>query len=271
MRTKIALLRFELRAARRARTVPVFALGFAVASIVVALVGLSAGGVVAVQGFARTSVSLLQLVLWVVPMLALLTGAVAGAECHELEFIAALPVARRDMLFARWLAWTVALGAGMVIGLGTAGMVIGLLAGSADAWRYLRLIGVAGLTLAASQAVGLLIGVAARSRARAIAVAVVVWFVLVIGVDLGAIGVLAIFPPSPAGWGLSVLLMADPIDSARVLGLALFQTDVVAGPTGAALRRVLGGWGAWALLIGMLAWTIGPLLIAGRRLTKSDL
>ena len=40
-----------------------------------------------------------------------------------------------------------------------------------------------------------------------------------------------------------LLLMADPVDTARALGLSLFHADVVAGPTGAALRRVLGGAG----------------------------
>ena len=55
--TRRALLRFEWAAARRGRVVSIFAVGFALASVGVALAGLSAGGVVAVQGFARTSVS----------------------------------------------------------------------------------------------------------------------------------------------------------------------------------------------------------------------
>src|SRR5690606_24099504 len=71
-RMTAALLRFELAGARRARVATIFAVGFAVAGIGVALAGLSAGGVLSVQGFARTSMSLLQMVLWVVPMLALL-------------------------------------------------------------------------------------------------------------------------------------------------------------------------------------------------------
>jgi len=271
MRQLLSLFRFELSAARRGRTVPLVAAGFALASGAVALIGLTAGGVVAVQGFARTSVSLLQLALWVVPMLALLTGAVAGAECHELELVAALPVRRRKVVLARWLAWTVALGAALLIGFGVAGAAIGLLAGTADGWRYLRLIGVTGLVLAASLALGLWIGVVARTRLKAVGMAVAVWFVLVIGVDLLAIGLLALLPPGRAAWWLSLLLMADPVDSARALGLGLFHADVVAGPTGAALRRVLSGAGAWALAAALVAWTVVPLGFAGRRLDRSDL
>jgi Cu-processing system permease protein len=267
----LPLCRFELRAALRGRTAPVLAVGLALASVAVALIGLSAGGVLAVQGFARTSVSLLELVVWVVPILALITGAVAGADCHELEFIASLPMRRAGIVYSRWLASTVTLGAALLVGLGSGGLVIALLAGSADGWRYLRLIGVALLALAATLALGLWIGVAARARLRSVAIAVVVWFVLLIGVDLVAIGALALLPPGQAGWWLTALLMADPVDSARALGLIIFHADVVAGPTGAALRSVLGKTGAWALTGALIGWTLVPLALAGRRFARSDL
>jgi hypothetical protein len=92
-----------------------------------------------------------------------------------------------------------------------------------------------------------------------------------VGVDLVAIGVLAILPPRDAGWGLSLLLLADPVDAARAFGLGLFRADAIAGPTGAALRRVLGGWGAWVLVVGLVAWTALPLALAGRWFARRDL
>ena len=270
MMLRPALLAFELSAAHRGRTSLLFAIGFAVASVGVALAGLAPGGVVAVQGFTRTCVSLLQLVLWAVPLLGLVTGAVAGVECHDLEFVAALPVRREGIVRARWAALTLVLGTCLVLGFGVAGLVIGALAGAADGLRYLALVGIAVLLAAASLAVGTWIGVAAGSRARAVAVAVVVWFVLAVGVDLLAIAMLAILPPREVGWGLSLLLLADPVDSARALGLGLFQADAIAGPTGAALKRVLGGWGLWTLVVGLGAWTVIPLTLAGRRFGRSD-
>ena len=271
MTRTLSLCRFELAAALRGRTAPVFAIGFGLASVAVALVGLSAGGVLAVQGFARTSVSLLELVVWVVPIMALISGAVAGADCYELEFTASLPLRREAIVFSRWAGSTLTLGAALLLGLGSAGLVIGLLAGSADGWRYLRLIGVSLLVLTATVALGLWIGVAVHSRLKAVGVAVAVWFALVIGVDLAAIGALAVLPPGKAGPWLSVLLMASPVDSARALGLSLFHADVVAGPTGAALRAVLGKAGAWALTAALVGWTLVPLALAGRRFSRSDL
>ena len=269
--THTALFRFEWAAARRGRIVPWFAAGFALAAVGVALAGLSAGGVVRVQGFARTSVSLLQLTLWTVPMLALLLGAVQGAECQELEFLAALPAPRSRLVFGRWAAWTLALTAALVTGFGAAGLVIGTLAGAADALRYLALIGIAAALLAAGLALGLWIGVAARSRARAVGVAVAVWFALVIGADLVGIALLAALPARDATWGLTALLIANPVDAARALGLGLFGADVVAGPTGAALRRLLGGQGAVLLAAALVTWIIVPLRLAGRRFARQDL
>jgi Cu-processing system permease protein len=265
------LLRFDWAIARRGRLVPIFAAGFALASVAVALAGLSAGGALVVQGFARTSVSLLQLTLWTVPLLSLLLGAVSGAECTELEFLTALPLPRRHVVISRWAAWTLALSAALIMGFGAAGVVIGILAGSADVVRYLALIGVATLLVSASLAVGLWIGIVARGRARAVGFAVFVWFVLLVGADLAAIALLSVLPAHAATWSLVALLTANPVDSARALGLGLFQADVVAGPTGAALRRLLGGPGVALLLAGLVAWTAIPLRLAGRRFARQDL
>lgn len=265
------LLRFELTSARSGRTVLLFAGGFAFTSLVVALVGLSAGGVLAVQGFARTSISLLQLVIWAVPLVALLSGAAAGAECREAEFVFALPVKRSDVLLSRWVAHVVVLGAALLLGLGAAGIVIGVFAGAADGLRYVGLTGISCLLLAACLALGLMIGIIAGTRTRALAVAIGAWFVLGIGIDLLAIAALAILPPGGASWELVTLLAINPVAAARVLGLGLFGADVLAGPTGAALRAVLSGWGAWVLLGTLLAWTALPLVVASRALKKRDL
>ena len=266
-----ALLRFDWATARRGRLVPVFAVGFALASVGVALAGLSAGGAVVVQGFARTSISLLQLTLWTVPLLSLLLGAVSGAECTELEFLTALPFSRKRLVVSRWAAWSLVLSAALIAGFGAAGVVIGILAGSADVTRYLALIGVATLLVSASLAIGLWIGIVARSRARAVGFAVLVWFVLLVGADLAAIALLSLLPAHAATWSLVALLAANPVDSARALGLGLFQTEVVAGPTGAALQRLLGGPGIALLLAGLVAWTVVPLRLAGRRFARQDL
>jgi Cu-processing system permease protein len=137
--------------------------------------------------------------------------------------------------------------------------------------QYLGLLAVATLLLSACLATGLAIGVRVRDRGRALAIAIVVWSLLVVGVDLIAIGLLALLPAGIGSWPLSLLLLIDPVDQARVLGLGLFSAAEIAGPTGAALRAMMGGWGAALLVAGLLAWTVGPLAFAARTFSKRDL
>jgi Cu-processing system permease protein len=271
MRQLIYLCRFELAVARRSRMVVMFAAGFALATITLAATGLSSGGLLAVQGFARTTMSLMQLVLWIIPLVGLLIGAGVGAESLELEFQASLPASRAGMVLARLIVWFAVLGAAMTLGLCLAGLVISAMAASGDEWRYLRLIVVSNLLLAASLSIGFLLGLVARSRIRAMGLAVAGWIVMVIGFDLLAIGALAILPKGQAGWGLTALLMLDPADAARSLAIGLLQADIVAGPTGAAIRKVLGAGGLWALFFSLVAWTAFPLYVAARRFRRVDL
>ena len=271
MRPLATLCRFELAVARRSRMVVLFAGGFALATLILAVTGLSSGGVVAVQGFARTTMSLMQLVLWIIPLVGLLIGAGVGAESLELEFQVSLPAGRTAILFARWLVWLAVLGGAMTLGLGLAGLLMSSTAAAGDEWRYLRLIGVSNLLLGATLSLGLLLGLLARTRIRAMGFAVSAWIVMVIGFDLLAIGALALLPRGQAGWGLTLLLMADPADAARSLAIGLVQADIVAGPTGAAIRKVLGGWSLWALAGSLLVWMALPLCAAARRFRRLDL
>lgn len=271
MRQLGKLCRFELAVARRSRMVTLFAVGFALGTMVLAVTGLSSGGVVAVQGFARTTMSLMQLVLWIIPLVGLLIGAAVGAESLELEFQVSLPAGRAEILVARWLVWVAVLGGAMTLGLGLAGLLMSATAAPGDEWRYLRLIGVSNLLLAATLSIGLLLGLLARSRIRAMGLAVAGWVVMVIGFDLLAIGTLALLPRGQAGWGLTLLLMLDPADAARSLAIGLMQADIVSGPTGAAIRKVLGAWGLWALVVSLLAWTALPLYAAARSFRRLDL
>lgn len=267
----LALARYELAAEMRGRTVPAFALAFAGAALGIAVTGMSAGGAFTVQGFGRTGVSLLQLTLWVVPLVTLGVSALAAADGYDLEMLAAQPVSRGTLVAGRALGRFVALAAALTTGYGTAGLVIAASAGSGDAWRFLGLVANATLLAAACVSLGTLAGVLARSRTRALALAFAVWFVLTIGFDLAAIAALSVLPRAELTWGLSLLLVLNPVDCARAIGAGLFGAEALAGPMGAALRRVLGSAGLLVLWLGLVAWTAGPLALAARVFRRRDL
>lgn len=270
-RAALALAKYELRAQVRGRTLPVFTAGFAIAAMGIALIGLSAGGDFTIQGFGRTAASLLQLVLWVVPLVALADTSLAAAEGYDLETLASQPVSRGTLVAGRALGRFLALAVALITGLGAAGLLIGGVAGSGDAWRFAGLIGVT-LALAASMcAVGTLAGVLARSRTRALTLAVALWFALTVGFDLVVVAALTVMPRAELTWSLTGLLLLDPVDTARVLGAGLFSSDAIAGPMGAAMRRVLGPAGLAVLGAGLIAWTAVPLALAARLFSRADL
>jgi Cu-processing system permease protein len=267
----VALARYEMAAEMRGRTLPAFAIGFAAAALAIALVGLSAGGSVTVQGFGRTSLSLLQLTIWVVPLIALTTAATAAADGYEMELLAAQPVARATLVAGRALGRFLGLAGALCVGYGLAGLVIATAAGLGDWLRYLGLVGVAVLLVAVCTALGTLGGVVARTRTRALALSFALWFVCTIGMDLAAIALLAALPRAELSHALALLLLLNPIASARSLGVALFAAETVAGPLGAALRRVLGPAGSSLLVAGLAAWTALPVAAAARIFARRDL
>lgn len=266
-----AFARWELAAQIQGRTLPAFTALFAMSTLAIAGAGLSASGSVTLQGFARTAVSLLQLVLWVVPLVALADAALAAAEGYDLETLAAQPVSRGTLVVGRALGRFLALAVALLAGLGVAGLVIAGSAGTGDGWRFAGLAGTTLALAAACVAVGTLAGVLARTRTRALAAAVGLWFGLTIGVDLAAVTFLATLPRAELSWSLTALLLLSPVDTARALAAGLFGAEAVAGPMGAALRRVLGPGGLALLAAGLVAWTTGALACAARLFAARDL
>ena len=97
-RTIVLCARQELALAVRSRWTQVFAGVFAALALAVAASGYVLSGGLGVQDFARTAVSLVQLVLLLVPLTALLIGVTALAPEREAEMLFSQPVRRQSVL-----------------------------------------------------------------------------------------------------------------------------------------------------------------------------
>ncbi len=98
-----------------------------------------------VQDFARTAVSLVQLVLLLVPLTALVIGVLSLApERGAAELLFSQPVTRGTILFGKLLGLFQALGAAQAVGFGAAGMARLRAVGSGRRWAASSLL-VAGL------------------------------------------------------------------------------------------------------------------------------
>jgi Cu-processing system permease protein len=266
------IARHELTTALRGKMVPAFGALFALLASGIALAGLGASGQLLVQGFTRTAVSLLTLALYLLPLLGLVLGAAAfGGEDGGVELLIAQPIARNDALVGRGLGLAAAIllvsfgafalsGAVVLVGAGSRGLGAFILTALGAA-----VVGLVGLSL------GLLVGVLVRRRGVAVGWALALWVGAVVLFDLATIALLQLVGTGQPGPWLVALLALNPIDGVRALSLIALGADVLLGPAGAALQRVLGeGGGALWVTAAVLLWLTAPVFIATRVFQRRD-
>jgi Cu-processing system permease protein len=274
-RTIALCARQELALAVRSRWTQVFAAVFAALALAVAASGYVLSGGLGVQDFARTAVSLVQLVLLLVPLTALLIGVTSLAPEREAEILFSQPVRRQSVLLGRLLGLFVALAAAQGLGLGAAGLVVFSQSGSEGLAGYAAL-GAGALALTA-----VFLGIAAliavrglgRGRSRPMAVALVTWFAAAVLFDVAALGAASLLPSGHASRLLIVSVIVNPVDAVRTGALFAIEGAAAFGAASLAFLRFTGGpWRAAAVLAAAVAlWTVAPAWLALRRLEKADI
>ena len=274
--TLLLCARLELLLAVRSRWTQIFAVVFALLSLAVASSGYVLSGGSGVQDFARTAVSLVQLVLLLVPLSALLIGVQSlASERGAAELLFSQPVARRDVLLGQTLGLLVALVAAEAVGFGASGLVIFSHAGGEGAGGFFLLFLSSALLTAVflSLAALLAAGAVGRRRSRALALALVVWFVAIVLFDVAALGLASLLRSGPASRVLIVSVLVNPADAVRTGALLGLQGTTAFGSASLAfLRFTKGPVGAACLLsLSVLLWIAVPFAGAARRLDRADL
>ncbi len=261
-----ALAAKELRDRLRNRWVLAVALVFAVFSALITWGGGAQQGAVGLRSLEFTITSLVSLVIYLVPLVALLLGfdAVVGErERGSLDLLLALPITRLELLLGKYLGLAAALALAMLGGLAAVGIALGQQFGRAGWFHYggfvltSLLLGLAFLSLA------LLLSVLARDRTQASGLAIALWFLFVLVFDLALLGLLV---ASGGRWGgvwLPYLLLLNPADVFRILNV--FSLDDMRRVFGLAaiVPPALGQ--PWLLGAAMAAWIAVPLALASWR------
>ena len=255
------------------RSILAFAALFSALALALSYFGLAGQRAVGFQGFARVTASLLNLVVYVVPLIALMMGVteVTGRR-RNLAVVLAQPVTRTEVLLGSYLGVAGALAASLAVGLGGAGLLIALQTDTASLGGYLVLLGGSLALMLAFLALGFLIGVVLLDRLKAMAGAVLTWFAAVVGYDLAVIGL------SSALRGLtlkSILLPAillNPVDIVRVLVTLNSGRGALFGPAGAVLVDVFGRpAGMVVAMTALVVLTATPLIAALLVFRRRDL
>jgi len=267
--------RHELLLATRSRWLQLFAVVFAGLSLLVASSGYVLSGGHGMQDFARTAVSLVQLVLLIVPLAALVFGSlILSPDRGAAELLYAQPISRAAVLLGRMAGLFLALIAAELVGFGTAGLAVQWFAGSEGATQFLAVVVLAIALTAVFLALAAVIASGPPGRrARALAVALVVWFGAVVLFDMAALGAASLLRSGAASRLLMIAVLVNPVDAARTGAYLAIEGTSAFGGASLALLRFTGSQTATALAITMsiAAWIALPTWAATRRLTHSDM
>lgn len=262
----------EYRRALETRWLFGFTALFAALVLGLSFFGLAPGGEVGFQGFARVTLSLMNLVLLVVPLTGLVLGVASIAGGGEtLALLLAQPVSRGEVLAGKFLGLCAALGVAQALGYGVGGVVVMLNAGADALPGFLALTALSLVLGWLSVAAALAIAALWPDRLRALSVALLLWLLLVIAYDLAVLGATTLLSGLPLQSVLFPALLLNPVDLTRVLVTLAVGSGALFGPTSAVLMRAFGAhWGV-ALGLGMLALqTAVPLVIAARVFRRRD-
>ncbi len=255
----------------RSRWVLAVAVIFTVFALVIAYFGAAQQGAVGFKSIELTIASLVSLVIYLVPLIALILGydAIVGErERGSLDLLLSLPITRLELLLGKYLGLAAALAFSTVAGFGLVGVVLSYgigLTGFLDYTGFILstlLMGLAFLSLA------LLISVLASSKVVASGAAIALWFFYVLVYDLILLGILVITEGQYLSGLFPVLLLLNPADIFRILNI--FSLEEVKSLYGLATVFPPALANPWLLGSIMLFWILAPLALAYARFRKSN-
>lgn len=266
----------ELLLAMRSRWMQLFAAVFSGLAVAVAAAGYVMSGGSGIQDFARTSASLLQLVLLIVPLAALMMGVLAlTPERGGAELLFSQPIDRRDVLAGTVLGLFAALVLAQALGFGAAGLVVATFAGQEGGGAFVSVMVASAMLTAVFLALAALVsaGQTGRRRIHALATALILWLCFAFAFDIAALAAASLLRSGHASRLLITAVLANPIDAVRTGALLAIEGTGAFGAASLALFRFSGGPERAALLLAasVAFWTLVPLALAGRRLRRMDI
>jgi Cu-processing system permease protein len=252
----------------------IFAFVFGVLVVSISYIGIVTEGYSGMQNFTRTSASLLNLVLYIVPLVALTMGTLSfTGDKGSTELLFSQPLSRAEVLLGKWLGVFLSMAISSLIGFALAGVIVVAATGVDGLARYISFVV---LSLALSLiflSISVLTATLSRRKSKAFGIALLLWFFFVLFYDLLALAGSLLFRGQTANVFLFLSLFGNPVDMVRVATLILLDNITIFGAAGAAMLRFLGGQTASLALLaaGLLMWVSIPLILSNRMLKRQDI
>ena len=262
MNTTAKIVWYELRDVLRSRSLIAYALFFF--GLTEVLLRFGGGG-------ARAALSLMNVVLLLIPLVAIVFGTIYLYNAREFtELLLAQPVHRRQLFAGQYLGLALSLSAAFVTGLGSA---LALHAGDdVDHLATLVVVAASGILLTLIfTAFATLIVARVDDKVKGIGIAIGLWLAGTVLYDGLVMLGLMVFADYPLERPALAAMIANPIDLARVLILMRLDVSALMGYTGAVFEEFFGSAGGTALAsLALVLWTGVPLLLGARRFQRKD-
>ncbi len=223
------------------------------------------------QDPAQVALSSLNLVLLIIPLVALMLG--MNYYYYTRDFVQLLltqPISRRAVFFGQFAGVAIPLAAAFVVGTGLP-MLVYSFRNPIELTVLTSLLLSGALVSLVFTALAFWIGIANEDRARALGIALGLWLALTVAYDGVVMLYIVLAQAYPIDRSVLGLVMLNPVDLSRILVLLQLDTAALMGYTGAVFRRFLGsGSGAILSMFALLAWIALPLAMASRSFTRKN-
>jgi Cu-processing system permease protein len=256
----------ELRDALSNKWFMLYTASFAVLAATLSFLSLAGAGSYGFASFGRTAAGLLNLIMLIVPLMALTIGAgtIAGErERGMLVYLLAQPVARTEVLLGKFLGLAMALLASLCVGFGLSAALLAWRGGmgAAEPASFAMLVGFTFVLSLAMLSLGMLISACARKAGVAVGVSLFLWLALVFLSDLGLMTGTIVFKLRVEE--LFMLAAVNPLQAFKLAALNQLNASLdVLGPAGLYASQTFGP--RLPLILGgtLLAWVVLPLGLA---------
>ncbi|KIL79135.1 ABC transporter permease [Bacillus badius] len=263
------IARHEIKIAFRSRWLFIFAGLFTVLSgIVVFFSGQTAGEF---AGFTRTTASLLNLSLFLLPLLTLLSGSllIAGEkEDGRMALLLTYPLASLSLIIGKFIGLAISLVAVLSLGYGISSLFLYQFA-SGNGELLFVFFGMSLLLVLMFLSLSVFVGVLSGGRLQALGIGIFLWAFFVLFYEFIMMGVTMAASP---GWVLPILTVSvflNPVELIRVFTVLFIGGGTVFGPSIYDFT-IWANSAAGGLMFAAAAvlWVAGPLLASSRLMKR---
>lgn len=261
LRNVLILAGKEVRDSLRNRWFLLYAGAFTILTLALAYLSIAGIGGTGFAGFGKTAAGIINLIMLIVPLMALTIGAgslAAERESGTIISLLAQPVNRYEVVSGKFLGLAAALLAALALGFGLSAAVMASRGGTIQVNAYAWLVFLSFVLALAMLSTGMLISAATKKVAVALGAAIIVWLSLVLLGPLGLMGSsLAFRIEDPLLFNLALI---NPLHVYDMAGVHAINASLdVLGPAGMYAMRTYGDNLPYILAAALAAWIIIPL------------